>query len=308
MTKHQRIRPSKFIGFWFVTIVTVAFAFSGCGRQARETPLATVGSIEIVAHRGASFLAPENTLAAARLAWARGSDAVEVDVHLSRDKRIVAIHDGSTARTGGKSFQIARTDSRLLRRLDVGGYKGREFIGERIPFLDEILDALPETRRLFVEIKCGPEIIPILDPLLTISGKRSQIVVIGFGLETMRACKETMPDVPVYWLCGSSWFRPYREDVIAKTLACGLDGLDVHHSGLTPAFVHNARAAGLDLYVWTIDDVGQASILSDWGVDGITTNRPAHLLQRIDPAIARQHSWNASDDQDRKPFHVAKGL
>jgi glycerophosphoryl diester phosphodiesterase len=274
----------------------------GCGGQPRGATWASVGKVEIVAHRGASFAAPENTLAAASLAWARGSDAVEVDVHLSLDGRIVAIHDRSTARTGGRHLRIARTESTQLRRLDVGRYKGPEFKGERIPFLEEILAILPPGRRLFVEVKCGPEIIPALNHVLAASGKKRQIVVIGFGLETMEACKKALPDIPVYWLCKSNPFIPHGRELIFQAAACGLDGLDVHHAGLTPGFVRSARAAGLDLYVWTVDNARQAAVLSTWGVDGITTNRPARLCQRVGPVVASAQT--TTDDTERRRVPV----
>jgi glycerophosphoryl diester phosphodiesterase len=89
-----------------------------------------------------------------------------------------------------------------------------------------------------------------------------------------------MPDIPVYWLFGRSPFIPYGRQLIFKALANGLDGLNVHHSGVSPAFVRDAQAAGLDLYVWTVDDTRHAAILSEWGVDGITTNRPGWLRRR----------------------------
>jgi glycerophosphoryl diester phosphodiesterase len=276
----------RFSDILLTTAVIAAGTFLGCAGESRVAYSTFHGPVEVVAHRGDSLAAPENTLVAARLAWARGADAVEIDVHLSRDKRIVAMHDPSTARTGGKDLAIARTDSADLRRLDVGRHSGPEFAGERIPFLEEILDTLPSGRRLFVEVKCGTEIVPILSQVLTDSGKRSQVVVIGFGLGTMRACKEAMPDVPIYWLCGPRLTGPYGKGLIVKALRSGLDGLDVHRFGLTPAFVQDTHAAGLDLCVWTVDDARQAVVLGAWGVDGITTNRPARLWGQIGSAAA----------------------
>ena len=109
----------------------------------------TVGqrAVEIVAHRGASFLAPENTLAAVRLAWDQGADAVEIDVHLSKDNRIVAIHDSCTTRTAGTTHHIAETRSSRLRRLNVGRLGGPKSAHERIPYLEEILRTVPAGRR-----------------------------------------------------------------------------------------------------------------------------------------------------------------
>jgi glycerophosphoryl diester phosphodiesterase len=117
-----------------------------------------------IAHRGASFLAPENTVAAAKLAWELGADAVEVDIHLSKDNRIMVIHDKDTKRTcsGKKNLTIADSPSTLLRDLDAGIWKDPKYKGEKIPFLTEIIETVPEGKTLVVEIKCGSEVIPPL--------------------------------------------------------------------------------------------------------------------------------------------------
>ena len=128
---------------------------SGRVRSPRPHLSNLVERVKIIAHRGASHLAPENTLASVNLAWELGADAVEVDVHLTGDGRIVAIHDTTTGRTGGTQLEVAQTYSRHLRRLDVGRHKNHDFAGEPIPFLGEVLDTIPPGRHLFIEIKCG---------------------------------------------------------------------------------------------------------------------------------------------------------
>lgn len=119
---------------------------------------------EIVAHRGASFDAPENTLSAFRLAWKLNADVIEGDFYLTKDEQIVCIHDKTTKRVAPKqtSLTIARSTLAELRALDVGSWKHPRFANERIPLLEEVLATVPEGKRIFVEIKCGPEIIPHL--------------------------------------------------------------------------------------------------------------------------------------------------
>jgi len=99
--------------------------------------------VEIIAHRGASHDAPENTLAAVNLAWQQNADAVEIDVHLSRDGQIVVIHDENTRKTAGLNKNVSEQTLAELRRLDVGRWKGRQWAGEKIPVLAEVLGALP---------------------------------------------------------------------------------------------------------------------------------------------------------------------
>jgi len=241
---------------------------------------ASHADVMIIAHRGASHAAPENTLAAVTLAWQQGADAIEVDVRLTGDRRIVIHHDPTTGRTAGPELIVATTQASDLRRLDVGSAHPR-FKGERIPFLEEVLDAVPAGRKLFAEIKCGPEILPVLRETVTRSGKRSQVVLIGFDLATMKSAKEALPDIPVYWLCDKQLWRPSRYVLAARAKASGLDGLDVHWSGVTWSFAQAVRRAGLKLYAWTVDDPADAARLRAVGVDGITTNRPDLLVASI---------------------------
>jgi len=249
---------------------------SGRVRSPRPHLSSLVERVKIIAHRGASHLAPENTLASVKLAWELGADAVEVDVHLTGDGRIVAIHDTTTGRTGGTHLEIAQTHSRRLRRLDVGRQKHQDFAGEPIPFLEEVLDTVPSGRHLFIEIKCGPEILPPLEKALALKDKRGQVILIGFDFDTMRAAKRALPDVPAYWLLDKQLW-PYRRSLVTKARDAGFDGLDVYWSRATRRFVSAVKEAGLRLYVWTVDSPAVAMRLQAMGVDGITTNRPGWL-------------------------------
>jgi len=110
--------------------------------------------IEIVGHRGASYDAPENTLPSVRLGFEQGADAVEVDVFATSDGRIVAIHDADTERVAGVKLDVAKSTLAELKQLDVGAWKGERWVGTRIPTLEEVLELVPEGRRLLIEVKC----------------------------------------------------------------------------------------------------------------------------------------------------------
>jgi glycerophosphoryl diester phosphodiesterase len=249
-----------------------------------------VEPVEIIAHRGASHLAPENTMASVMLGWEKGAD-VEVDVYLSSDNRIVVIHDDTTERTAGTDVKVGETTSQELRKLDVGSFKAEEFAGEQIPFLADIVRTIPPERKLYVEIKCGKEILPFLRELIVESGKMSQIVIIGFDLETVAMSKELI-DIPTYWLKGTEkveeteeWI-PHEPQLIQKAENEGLDGLDVHYAGVTKEFIRAAKTSGQKLYVWTVDDPEEAARLVKLGVDGITTNRPGWLREQLKDHVA----------------------
>lgn len=269
----------------------------------RWKPGRAAGSLEVIAHRGASHLAPENTLAAVKLAWSLGADVVEVDVHMTKDGRIVVIHDPTTLRTSGTDLAVAETESPRLRELDVGGHTHPDFAGERIPFLEEVLETVPAGRRLFIEIKTGPEILPALSEVIARSGKRSQVAVIGFDLPTMKAAKELMPDVPAHWLSDKKVWTSSGSSLVEAAKDNGLDGMNVHWSGVTWRFTRLVRKAGLKLYAWTVDTAAEADRLDGLGVDGITTNRPGWLKKRI---LARRPLKQKSDvsrgsDHDLNP-------
>jgi len=244
-------------------------------------------SMEIIGHRGASYDAPENTLSAINLAWEQGADAVEVDVHLSRDGRVVVIHDDDTRKTARVKQKVYEQDWRDLQKLDVGRWKGSKWAGERIPDLEQVLAAAPSGKRLFVEVKCGDQFVEAAAKLLT-PHTAAALVIIGFCLETMKQVKQRFPALEVCWIVefkrnlGSARWSPSPAKVIAQTRAAGLDGIDVGVKGpITPAFVQQAKEAGLRFYVWTVDSVAKARKLEEAGVDGIATNRPGWLREKL---------------------------
>jgi Glycerophosphoryl diester phosphodiesterase family len=128
--------------------------------------LSAARGLEIIAHRGASADAPENTLPAMKLAWEQGADAVELDMYLSKDGRIVVFHDTTTKRFDGRERKVAHLTLEEMRGLNVGAWKGEKWAGERVPDLVEILNTIPAGKRAVLEIKCGPEIVPELARVL----------------------------------------------------------------------------------------------------------------------------------------------
>jgi len=242
-----------------------------------------------IAHRGASHDAPENTLASVNLGWERGADGVEIDVYLSKDGEIVAIHDSTTKRTGGKDMKVKDQTLVELKRLDVGSFKGEKWAGEKIPTLNEVLWTVPDAGCLFVEVKCGKEIVPVLVDLLEGSGlEADRVVVIGFDLETMAAVKNEIPKHAVYWLCDikkdkkTGKWSPVVETLLEKARKAGVDGLNVRGCATVDRiFVEKVKAAGMGCFVWTINDPVEARRLVEAGVEGITTDRPKWLKAQL---------------------------
>jgi len=245
--------------------------------------------VEIIAHRGASYDAPENTLAAIHLAWEQNADAVEIDVQFSRDGEIVVIHDDNTYKTGGLKKKVCAQTLAELCALDVGAWKGKKWTDERIPTLDQVLEAVPDGKRVFIEIKCGPECVGEFQETIRRSAtKPTQIAVIGYDLPTMMLCKSKLPELEVCWIAvfKRNWktgrWTPKVEDFIRQAKAAGLDGLDFGVKGpLTAKLIQQVKVAGLKTYVWTVDSAAKARELAKAGIDGITTNRPAWLRDQL---------------------------
>ena len=244
-------------------------------------------AIEIVGHRGSSFVAPENTKAALMLAWKQGAEAAECDVYLTKDNKIMLLHDRSVKRTGGVDVNIAETDSKVLKKIDVGSWKDAKYKGEKIPFLKDIIKAIPKGKKLIIEVKCGPEILPYLEKVITKSGKQDQLEIIAFNFDVVAEGKKIMPEIPAYWLISTKKDKKTKEPLphslknIDKVKAAGLDGIDAHYVGVTKEFADALHANGMKLYVWTVDDTADAQKLKDMGVDSITTNKPDLMIEHV---------------------------
>jgi glycerophosphoryl diester phosphodiesterase len=250
-------------------------------------------SPEVIAHRGASEAAPENTLAAIVLAWRQGADAVEVDVRLSRDGQIVLMHDSSTERTSRHDARVANQTLAELKTLDVGGPYGDEWAGEPIPTLAEALATVPAEGRIFIDLKVGREIVPELVRVIEASQLRpAQLVVTGTSLSTLAAVKREIPDAAAYWIVTlrqhpetRAWLPPVSNR-IHRARQAGFDGLNFRMSGvIEPGVVNQVRQAGLKVYVWTVNTEDEARQAINAGVDGITTDRPGWLRALLDGTL-----------------------
>ena len=243
----------------------------------------------IIAHRGESYDAPENTLASINLAWERNADAVEIDVQLSKDNKIVVIHDENTKRIWGRNKPVREQTLRELKELNSGFYKNKEWEGEKIPVFSEVLATVPPQKKLVVELKCGPEIVEILKEEIDSSGlKEEQIEIISFDISTVAKAKQVLPEHKILFLSGlnSSFLGklspPSVDKLVLKVLENQLDGLDVWAGNMIDEkFMQKIKSNRLMLYVWTVNDSEKAKKLKSIGVDGITTDRAQWLRENI---------------------------
>jgi glycerophosphoryl diester phosphodiesterase len=243
--------------------------------------------VEIVGHRGASFDAPENTVASFKLAWEQKADAAELDLYLSKDGKIVVLHDANTKRVAGVDKKVVDQTFDELRTLDVGKWKDAKFAGEKIPSLEEMLATVPPGKRVLLEVKCGPEVVPELDRVLKANKlKPEQTPVIAFNADVIAAMKKARPDIPAYWLVtlAPKKAKPRTaEELITKAKEIKADGLDLSADPavLTKEFAQKVKVAGLKLYVWTVNDIDLAKQMIEVGAESITTDRPAWLREQL---------------------------
>ena len=237
--------------------------------------------LPIVAHRGASHAAPENTLPAFDLAWQEGADWIEGDFRLTADGTIVCIHDGSTKRTSDKNITVASATAEKLNHLDVGQWFRPTFSGTRIPTLTQVLQSIPKEKGIFIEIKSGPEIVPELLRVVDQSGlSPSHFRIICFNTSVISAISKQRPTWPTTLLSGlkgrpGAW-SPAPAELVAKAKACGADAVGVDGRRGDATYFTTLQKL-IPYHAWTIDDSKRAKLLIEWGVQSITTNRPAAM-------------------------------
>lgn len=255
-------------------------------RSARSGGDQNPGRALILAHRGASFDAPENTLAAFEAALQQGADGIELDVRLSADGVPVVIHDGRLERTTNGSGRVDRLSVRELRRLDAGTWFNRRYParakaryrGLRIPLLDEALAFAKDCGCLvYAEIKRERGTAPgfeakVMD-VLRAAGVARQLVVISFYPAILQRLRELGENVPL----GLDCTRPLL--AVRRAQAAGAGVLLPLGALVTRPFVQRAHANGLRIVPWGAEKPRLWRRLLGCGVDGLITNRPAAALQ-----------------------------
>ena len=238
-----------------------------------------------ISHRGESMNAPENTLAAFRAAIERGSNGFECDIYLTQDDEIICLHDSTAKRTAGLDVKPRDATLEELRALDAGSWKAPQFKGERIPTLAEMLALARDGLEIFVEIKCGTEIMPRLVEAMEAEPKATpqRVAFICFNSNVIAAVRQQLPDYNAYWLTGTGSRKdgtpgPTVETLIAAAKACNANGIDAQDSAdITPDFVRAVKAVGLSFHIWTVNNAPRAAALSAMGVETITSDCGATL-------------------------------
>lgn len=237
----------------------------------------------IVAHRGFSDRAPENTLSAFQAALDAGAPAIELDVHATADGSVVCIHDETVDRTTGGSGAVAEMTCEQLGALEAGSWKSEEYDGEPIPLLTDALEMMLGRALTVVEIK-GAGIAEMVWESIQAAGAEDNVVVISFKADEIRRMHEIAPELPTGLLVGADDFpegapAQVAAELVGRARANHASFLDTSHKPITPELVTELHRRGMGLWVYTVNDEARMLELSAMGVDGITSDVPDRALQ-----------------------------
>jgi len=231
----------------------------------------------VIAHRGASSYAPENTIAAFDLALQMGAHHLELDVHLTCDDYLVVIHDDTVDRTTSGAGPVASRTLAELQILDAGAWFGEAFAGSCIPTLAEVLTRYHGRAQLHIELKGHTAHLPqrTVD-LVRAHGMAQHVTFTSFRHTHLQTMQAYAPALPTGWLVGES-----SDTVIAQAHALGCAQLCPHASVVTPGLVEHLHAEGFIVRAWGVANDALMRQVIDAGADGMTVNFPDKLLAYI---------------------------
>ena len=237
----------------------------------REAP-----QVKVVAHRGGAAHAPENTLAALARAIAAGANLAEIDLRMTKDGGIIALHDETLTRTTGSDHPVSGLDMETVRTLDAGGWFSAEFQGEPVPTLTELLEAARGKIRLMLELKHTQSDQTLLERTveqIRSRGMEEACVLACGDLELLRRGKELAPELENVYI-GESLGPELWE-------ASFVDGYSINFTALTAQNVEQAHQKGRAVYAWTVNERQDIAAVLELGVDGLVTDDPDLALELL---------------------------
>lgn len=236
-------------------------------------------SITIIAHRGASFYAPENTLVAIEKAAWLGADAVELDVRMTVDERLVVFHDADLNRTGGEDGLVDDSHSLRMLNLDVGSWMHPSFAAVRVPTLEQAMDAAHRLGvQLVLDVKATAERVEATRDAVFDAVEGRDVVVAAFRKASVEACVER--GLTCAHIANATRGGPAAVD---RAVELGASHLLLDHDVVNTAAVARAKGHGLTLWAWTVNEPERWDDLVLLGVDGILTDRPGYLSEALAP-------------------------
>jgi glycerophosphoryl diester phosphodiesterase len=304
------------------SLLTLVLFLAGCASTPDHLP-ASANAPLIIAHRGASAVAPENTLAAFEEAVKQGADYYELDCRITKDQEVIVLHDSSLEKTTGVQARVWDMNLPELKQLDAGSWFSKDFAGELLPTLDESLAMAKNRIGVYVEIKScnddgalheamlgiardyterNAEMDAALMAAIKASGTRNlpltrksiaairahgmeeQAVIQSFSPVICAVALIEAPDIRTEFLGSEDEDDPAHWDrFVAFGNLIGVHGFNVHQESLTAARVQDFQRTGKTVAAWTVDDKNDMLRLEAWGVNGIITNKPAYCREVLTP-------------------------
>ena len=232
------------------------------------------GKILNIAHRGWSGKFPENTLAAFRAACELGVDMVEVDVRLTKDGELVAMHDWEVSRTTNGSGLVSQLTLKQIKSLDAGSWFDKRFSDEKVPTLKEVLDLVKRKSGILIEVKRpGESTEQVTERILELVNKfPGSLIVQSFNSQFLAKFKEHAPQITT-GICSR------KRDIVQRALKTGCQGIHFAWLSLAATALAAARKNGLDIFAWTAKRRRDIELILHLDVDGIITDCP-DVLQK----------------------------
>ncbi|MBI9012667.1 MAG: glycerophosphodiester phosphodiesterase [Clostridiales bacterium] len=272
-TMFNRFLNNKWVvGIAVVVVVVVANIYIYLLYEGFDT---VKYDVEITAHRGSSFEAPENTLSALKKAMLNGADYAEIDIQLTNDNQIILLHDETFERTTGSANRPDELSLAEIKSLDAGAWFSSEFTDEKIPTLQEVIDLSKGKLKLNIEVKgskYSPNIINELIKVIEYNNYSDSCVITSLRYEDLEAIESLKPDFKTGYIMFVA---------IGDIEKLNVDFYSVEETNVTEAFVSKAHSSGREVHVWTINDEASMGNILDLGVDNIITDYDALLKNLI---------------------------
>lgn len=240
-------------------------------------------AVKVWAHRGASAYAPENTLAAFRMAMDMGADGLELDVHLSSDGKLMVIHDETVDRTSNGSGRVVDMTCQELKKLDFSNGM-QDYEGARIPTLQEVFGLIKNSRlTVNIEVKCDVVYYPgIWDKLICLEremGMQGRVLYSSFNHYVLQKIRELDPDAEIGLLYGNAMVDPW---VYANYLKA--NAIHPHYLAALqcPGLMEGCAANGVMVNPWTVNKPEDVQALFHKGVNAVITNHPDMALKVLE--------------------------
>ncbi|OKP65918.1 hypothetical protein A3842_30050 [Paenibacillus sp. P3E] len=285
-----------FIGIHVLLFISLFVALYACSPSIRVKVKGIMDppdKVSIIAHRGASGYAPENTMPSFELALEMQSDYIELDIHLTKDHIPVVIHDETVNRTTNGKGYVRNMTLAQIRRLDAGSwfneaypmFAREKYAATPIPTLDEVFDTFGKNISYILEIKDSTNetnIESLLNEYIMKYDLKNVVSIHSFSRASLRKFHTINPEIPLYQLVWNDYSQVRVSAAFLKDVKSYAVGISPNFQGITSAYVAQLKRAGLKVMPYTVNYQLNMNKAYLWGVDGVYTNFPDRFLEVIE--------------------------